>query len=159
MTTPAIDVTGLRKSYGEKTVLDGVDLRVNAGTVTALLGPNGAGKTTIVNILTTLVQADGGTALVNGSDVQRDPAGVRARRDEPNGLAGDGVFAVGRGDHAPLGLGDDLRGDDEDVAVFESQLLCSQRRRDELGEVVSRRDLGYALDADDPDLGGVAPRH
>jgi len=78
MTTPAIDVTGLRKSYGEKTVLDGVDLRVNAGTVTALLGPNGAGKTTIVNILTTLVQADGGTALVNGSDVQRDPAGVRA---------------------------------------------------------------------------------
>jgi ABC-2 type transport system ATP-binding protein len=43
MTTPAIDVKGLRKSYGDKVVLDGVDLAVAAGTVTALLGPNGSG--------------------------------------------------------------------------------------------------------------------
>ena len=78
MTTSAIEVRGLRKSYGDKVVLDGVDLTVAAGTVTALLGPNGAGKTTTVHILSTLVQPDGGTAYVNGCDVARDPGGVRA---------------------------------------------------------------------------------
>ncbi len=78
MTTSAIDVRGLRKAYGGKTVLDDVDLTVSAGTVTALLGPNGAGKTTTVHILSTLVRPDGGTASVNGSDVVRDPDGVRA---------------------------------------------------------------------------------
>ncbi len=74
----AIDVRGLRKSYGSTVVLDGVDLSVAAGTVTALLGPNGAGKTTTVHILSTLVRPDAGTALVAGSDVVRDPQGVRA---------------------------------------------------------------------------------
>lgn len=78
MTTPAIDVRGLRKSYGTKTVLDGIDLGVDAGTITALLGPNGAGKTTTVHILSTLVRPDGGTATVDGCDVVRDPDGVRA---------------------------------------------------------------------------------
>jgi len=78
MTTSAIEIRGLRKSYGKKLVLDGIDLTVNAGTVTALLGPNGAGKTTTVHILSTLVRPDGGTASVNGSDVVRDPDGVRA---------------------------------------------------------------------------------
>ncbi|WP_165063825.1 ATP-binding cassette domain-containing protein [Marisediminicola senii] len=76
--TAAIDIRGLRKSYGTTTVLDGVDLTVAAGTVTALLGPNGAGKTTTVHILSTLVRADGGTATVDGCDVARDPDGVRA---------------------------------------------------------------------------------
>ena len=78
MTTPAIEVRGLRKSYGDNVVLDSVDLTVAPGTVTALLGPNGAGKTTIVHILSTLVRSDGGTAFVNGCDVARDPDGVRA---------------------------------------------------------------------------------
>jgi ABC-2 type transport system ATP-binding protein len=78
MNTPAIEVHGLRKSYGTKVVLDGIDLTVAAGTVTALLGPNGAGKTTTVHILSTLVRPDGGTASVNGSDVVRDQDGVRA---------------------------------------------------------------------------------
>ncbi|MEO5921472.1 MAG: ATP-binding cassette domain-containing protein [Pseudolysinimonas sp.] len=76
--TPAIDVRGLRKSFGKKLVLDGVDLSVARGTVSALLGPNGAGKTTAVNILSTLVRPDGGTATVDGCDVVRDPDGVRA---------------------------------------------------------------------------------
>ena len=78
MTTPAIDVLGLRKSYGNKVVLDGVDLTVATGTVTALLGPNGAGKTTTIHILSTLLRPDSGTAFVNGCDVARDPDGVRA---------------------------------------------------------------------------------
>ena len=59
--TPAIDVVGLRKSYGDLRVLDGVDLHVAEGTVFALLGPNGAGKTTTVQILSTLIEADGGS--------------------------------------------------------------------------------------------------
>lgn len=57
-THKAISATGLRKSYGEHTVLDGIDLQVPAGTVFALLGPNGSGKTTTVQILSTLIRAD-----------------------------------------------------------------------------------------------------
>jgi len=76
--TDAIQATGLRKSYGKKTVLDGVDLSVRSGTVFALLGPNGAGKTTIVHILSTLIRADGGSASVDGHDVVTGADSVRA---------------------------------------------------------------------------------
>ena len=75
---PAITAAGLRKSYGKKVVLDGIDISVLTGTVYALLGPNGAGKTTTVQILSTLINADGGTAQVAGHDLTRDPNGVRA---------------------------------------------------------------------------------
>jgi ABC-2 type transport system ATP-binding protein len=74
---PAIEITGLHKRYGEQTVLDGVDLTVPTGTVTALLGANGAGKTTTVSILSTLVPADGGSARVLGHDVAHDAQAVR----------------------------------------------------------------------------------
>ncbi|MFI8321558.1 ATP-binding cassette domain-containing protein [Streptomyces sp. NPDC085529] len=74
----AITATGLRKAYGEKTVLDGVDLHIPAGTVFALLGPNGAGKTTAVKILSTLVSADSGQASVAGHDLSRSPQAVQA---------------------------------------------------------------------------------
>jgi ABC-2 type transport system ATP-binding protein len=74
----AIAVRSLRKAYGSKVVLDGIDLDVPAGSIFALLGPNGAGKTTIVNILSTLVAADGGSARVAGHDPARDPDAVRA---------------------------------------------------------------------------------
>ena len=74
---PAIEIVGLRKQYGDQTVLDGIDLTVPARTVTALLGPNGAGKTTVVSILSTLLSADGGTARVLGHDVAREPDIVR----------------------------------------------------------------------------------
>lgn len=75
--TPAIEVRDLRKSFKDVAVLDGVDLRVEPGTVIALLGSNGAGKTTLVRILSTLLKADGGTATVAGIDVDRDPRTVR----------------------------------------------------------------------------------
>ena len=78
MATSAISVRGLRKSYGDKVVLDGIDLDVPAGKVFALLGPNGAGKTTMVKILSTLIRADGGEARVAGHDVAREPDAVRA---------------------------------------------------------------------------------
>nr|WP_245880708.1 ATP-binding cassette domain-containing protein [Streptomyces zhaozhouensis] len=75
---PAVSAVGLRKSYGGRAVLDGVDLRIPAGTVFALLGPNGAGKTTTVRILTTLVRADGGLAQVAGHSLASAPERVRA---------------------------------------------------------------------------------
>jgi len=75
--TAAITTNDLRKSYGDKLVLDGIDLEVEEGTVFALLGPNGAGKTTAVQILSTLINADAGEARVGGHDVAQDPNGVR----------------------------------------------------------------------------------
>src|SRR6201984_3345158 len=78
MRTSAIAVSGLRKAFGDKTVLDGIDLDVPAGTVFSLLGPNGAGKTTTVNVLTTLMKADAGTVRVAGHDVAADTKAVRA---------------------------------------------------------------------------------
>jgi ABC-2 type transport system ATP-binding protein len=73
----AIEAEGLRKRYGQTTVLDGLDLRVPRASVLALLGPNGAGKTTAVRLLSTLTTPDGGRAAVAGHDVVADPAGVR----------------------------------------------------------------------------------
>jgi ABC-2 type transport system ATP-binding protein len=77
-TRPAIRATGLRKSFGDKAVLDGIDLEVAEGTIFALLGPNGAGKTTTVHILSTLIGADGGEVQVAGHDLAREPDAVRA---------------------------------------------------------------------------------
>ena len=77
MTAPALHVEGLEKSFKDVHVLRGVDFDVAPGTIFALLGSNGAGKTTVVNILCTLLKADGGTAAVAGFDVVRQPASVR----------------------------------------------------------------------------------
>jgi ABC-2 type transport system ATP-binding protein len=78
MTNSAVAASGLRKAYGDKTVLNGIDLDVSVGTVFSLLGPNGAGKTTTVNILTTLLKADGGTARVAGHDIATETNAVRS---------------------------------------------------------------------------------
>lgn len=77
MTETAIQVKGLNKSYKQLHVLKGVDLEVDKGSIFALLGSNGAGKTMIVNILSTLLKADGGSASVCGFDVARQPDKVR----------------------------------------------------------------------------------
>jgi ABC-2 type transport system ATP-binding protein len=76
-TTPALEVAALRKSFGDTIALDGIDLRVAAGTVFALLGPNGAGKTTTVHILSTLIEPDAGLVRVAGHDPAREPDAVR----------------------------------------------------------------------------------
>jgi ABC-2 type transport system ATP-binding protein len=77
-TVPALEATGLRKSFGDTVALDGIDLRVAEGTVFALLGPNGAGKTTTVQILSTLLGADAGEVRIAGHDPSREPDAVRA---------------------------------------------------------------------------------
>jgi ABC-2 type transport system ATP-binding protein len=78
MNSSAIAVTGLRKGYGDKAVLNGVDFEVAPGSIFSLLGPNGAGKTTTVNVLATLLKADAGTARVAGYDVATQTKQVRA---------------------------------------------------------------------------------
>ncbi|WP_214403870.1 ATP-binding cassette domain-containing protein [Pseudonocardia lacus] len=81
MTTPsrsAITATGLRRSFGDHVVLDGIDLDVPRGSVFSLLGANGAGKTTTVKILSTLIRADGGSATIAGHDLAAEPDAVRA---------------------------------------------------------------------------------
>ena len=78
VTQPAISASGLRKTFGDKVVLDGIDLHVPQGTIFSLLGANGAGKTTAVKILSTLLAANDGRAKVAGHDVASDPDSVRA---------------------------------------------------------------------------------
>ncbi|WP_423461962.1 ABC transporter ATP-binding protein [Promicromonospora sp. MS192] len=94
--TPAIEVAGLRKSFGDHRVLDGVDLVVAAGSVYVLLGPNGAGKTTMVNILSTLLTADAGVVRVGGHDVRRSAALVRARIGVTGQFSAIDPFLTGR---------------------------------------------------------------
>jgi ABC-2 type transport system ATP-binding protein len=80
MSTPAsaIAVRGLRKSFKDKLVLDGIDLDIKEGTIFSLLGPNGAGKTTTVRILSTLSKPDAGQAWIAGKDLAREADAVRA---------------------------------------------------------------------------------
>ena len=88
MKTSDIAVTGLRKAYGDKVVLDGIDFDVAAGSVFSMLGPNGAGKTTTVNVLTTLLKADAGTVRVAGHDV------ATATREVRKAIGVTGQFAA-----------------------------------------------------------------
>ena len=77
-TTPlAVEASGLVKTFGTNRAVDGVDLRVEAGTVYGVLGPNGAGKTTTISMLATLLKADGGEARIFGHDVRREAQTVR----------------------------------------------------------------------------------
>ncbi|AJF64399.1 daunorubicin resistance protein DrrA family ABC transporter ATP-binding protein [Streptomyces vietnamensis] len=117
-TTYAVLSEGLRKRYGDVHALRGLDLAVPEGTVCGVLGPNGAGKTTAVRVLTTLVAPDGGSALVAGHDVVRDPAGVRKR------IAVTGQYASVDGD---------LTGA-ENLRLFAKLLRAPRSRADELLE-------------------------
>ena len=117
---PAIQVRGLTKSFGETPVLDGIDLDVEQGSIFALLGSNGAGKTTLVKILATLLEADSGTATVNGFDVATQAAGVRESMSLTGQFAAVDEILTGRENlelvarlrHVadPHGIADDLLG-------------------------------------------------
>ena len=78
MPSSAIAVRGLRKSFKDKLVLDGIDLDIEEGSIFSLLGPNGAGKTTTVRILSTLSKPDAGQAWIAGKELAREPDAVRA---------------------------------------------------------------------------------
>jgi ABC-2 type transport system ATP-binding protein len=78
MSDPAIAVLGLRKSFGNKQAVAGIDLSIAAGSLAGLVGPNGAGKTTSLSMMTGLLRPDGGQVLINGHDVWADPAAAKA---------------------------------------------------------------------------------
>ncbi len=125
-TRNAVSVNGLRKTYGQKVVLDGVDLSIGEGEVFALLGPNGAGKTTIVWILSTLIPSDAGTATVMGYDLRGEAGAVR------------GVIGV-TGQFSAV---DDLLTGEENLALMgRLHHLPATERRARTTELLERFDL------------------
>jgi len=87
-TSPAIQVTGLSKAFGEKVAVAGIDLRVDEGEFFGFLGPNGAGKSTTINMLVGLLRPDSGSAFIHGIDVWRQPLEAKKLRGVvPEGLA------------------------------------------------------------------------
>jgi ABC-2 type transport system ATP-binding protein len=78
MSEPAIAVTGLRKSFGQKEAVAGIDLEIASGSLAGLVGPNGAGKTTSLSMMTGLLRPDGGRVLLNGMDLWADPTAAKA---------------------------------------------------------------------------------
>ena len=122
----AISARGLHKSYGDKVVLDGIDLDVEAGSVFALLGPNGAGKTTIVNILSTLITPDAGNATVAGADLAENPDGVRGA------IGVTGQFSA---------VDDLLNGEENLMLMADLQHLPRRTGRAKAGELLARFEL------------------
>jgi ABC-2 type transport system ATP-binding protein len=125
MTDDAIVVEGLAKSYGSVRALNGIDFAARTGSVLGLLGPNGAGKTTAVRILTTLLEADAGSARVAGLDVKRDAAALRAK----------------------IGLAGQYAAVDENLTGFENLEMVG--RLYHLGKDVSRQRANELLDSFD----------
>jgi ABC-2 type transport system ATP-binding protein len=129
MTDDAIVVEGLEKSYGSVHALRGVDFAARTGSILGLLGPNGAGKTTAVRILTTLLEADAGSARVAGLDVKRDAAALRAQI----GLAGQ--YAA---------VDENLTGFENLEMVGRLYHLGKAQSRERAGELLERFDLADA---------------
>ena len=152
--TPAIEVAGLHKSYGDHHVLLGVDLDVAPGSILALLGSNGAGKTTLVRILATLLRDDSGSARVAGYDVATQPASVRASISLTGQFAAVDEILTGRENlvlvarlrriHDPRTIADDL------LARFSLTDAGSRRAGTYSGGMRRRLDIAMSLIADPP---------
>jgi len=148
---PAIEAAAVRKAFGQVKALDGVDLMVNQGSLTALLGPNGAGKTTLVRIIATLSRADAGTVRVLGFDVARQPGEVRARIGLTGQYAGleealsgrDNLILIGR--LAGLRRGDAFRRAAELTASFGLSDAAGRLVRTYSGGMRRRLDLAASL--------------
>jgi ABC-2 type transport system ATP-binding protein len=123
---PAILATGLRKSYGDHVVLDGIDLNVPSGTVFSMLGPNGAGKTTTVQILSTLIAADDGDIRIAGHDLAREPEAVRAA------IGVTGQFSA---------VDNKLTGEENLILMADLRRLGKREGRRRAAELLDRLDL------------------
>ncbi|MDQ6776683.1 MAG: ATP-binding cassette domain-containing protein, partial [Actinomycetota bacterium] len=154
--TPALEIAGLTKSYGDHTVLRGINLKVPSGTIVALLGSNGAGKTTAVKILSTLLKADGGTAAVNGYDVATHPAKVRESISLTGQFAAVDEILTGRENlvlvaqlrhlRDPGGIADDL------LARFDLTDAAGRRVATYSGGMRRRLDIAMSLIGEPPVL-------
>ncbi|MGH3195530.1 MAG: ATP-binding cassette domain-containing protein [Streptosporangiaceae bacterium] len=130
-TAAAISARGLRKSFGEKTVLDGIDLTVRQGTILALLGPNGAGKTTAVHLLTTYLRPDAGDIRIAGQDPAKNPQAVR----RATGVTGQFSAVDGY-----------LTGRENLMLMADLHLLPKDAGRRKAEELLERFELGEAAD-------------
>ena len=130
-TTAAISARGLRKSFGDRTVLDGIDLTVRQGTVLALLGPNGAGKTTAVHLLTTYLRPDAGEIRIAGQDPAKNPQAVR----RATGVTGQFSAVDGY-----------LTGRENLMLMADLHLLPRAAGRRRAEELLERFELGEAAD-------------
>jgi ABC-2 type transport system ATP-binding protein len=130
-TAAAISARGLRKSFGEKTVLDGIDLTVQQGTILALLGPNGAGKTTAVYLLTTYLRPDAGDIRIAGQDPAKNPQAVR------RAIGVTGQFSAVDGY---------LTGRENLMLMADLHLLPKAAGRRKARELLERFELGEAAD-------------
>ncbi|MBN3555815.1 ATP-binding cassette domain-containing protein [Fictibacillus nanhaiensis] len=149
MNQTAISIKRLKKSFNEKEVLKGVDFEVQRGEIFALLGSNGAGKTTVVNILSTLMKADDGEALICGIDVDRQPDGVRQSISLTGQFAAlDGMLtgrenlmmiAKLRGVHNPAQVADRL------LARFSLTEAANKRADQYSGGMKRRLDIAMSL--------------
>lgn len=133
---PAITISGLKKAYKKNYVLKGVNFEVESGTIFALLGSNGAGKTTIINILTTLIEADAGDAVVNGFDVTTQADKVRSSISLTGQFAAVDDLLTGRENLELIG---DLRHVDN-----AAQTAVDLLKKFNLTEAADRRALTYS---------------
>jgi len=146
-----ITVTGLRKAYGDNTVLDGIDLHVPAGSIFALLGPNGAGKTTTVQILTTLIDPDAGEIRVAGHDPAAEPDAVRAAIGVTGQFAAVDALLTGRenlilmADLHHLGRARGRRRADELLAQFDLTEAAGKQAATYSGGMRRRLDIAMGL--------------
>lgn len=133
---PAITVSGLKKAYKKNNVLEDVNFEVESGTIFALLGSNGAGKTTIINILTTLTEADAGSAAVDEFDVAKHPEKVRLSISLTGQFAAVDDLLTGRENLELIG---DLRHVDNPT-----QTAIDLLKKFNLTEAADRRALTYS---------------
>jgi ABC-2 type transport system ATP-binding protein len=149
--TPAIEVTGITKSYDDQPVLRGLDLTVPTGTVYALLGPNGAGKTTMIRILSTLISADEGQARVGGYDVATEPDAVRRSIGVTGQFSAVDELLTGRenlrlmADLAHLRARDAVRRVDDLLTRFDLSDAADRRAATYSGGMKRRLDLAMTL--------------
>src|SRR5258706_9331947 len=132
-----IETRGLCKSFGDHVVLDGIDLDVARATIFALLGPNGAGKTTMVQILSTLIVADGGEVRVAVHDLTREPDAVRAA------IGVTGQFSA---------VDNLLTGEENLLLMADLHHLGRSRGQRRGAELLHRLDLGEAAQKTAPTL-------
>ncbi|MHB8858741.1 MAG: ATP-binding cassette domain-containing protein [Thermoleophilia bacterium] len=150
----AISAASLRKSFGKQLVLDDIGLKVSKGSVFCLLGPNGAGKTTTINILTTLLRADGGTATVNGFDVVAEAAKVRAQISLTGQFAAVDEVLTARENLVLIGdlrhIEDPARTAEELLERFSLQDAADRRTGTFSGGMRRRLDIAMGLIGDPP---------
>lgn len=150
----AIEVTNLKKSFGKLKVLDRISFKVQKGQILAILGPNGAGKTTTVNILSTLMPSDGGTAKINGHDIAKDGSGVRASIGLTGQFAAVDEYLTGRENIRLIGRLYHMEGRkieprvSELLKMFDLEAAADRPAKTYSGGMKRRLDLAMSLVAD-----------